>query len=318
MKSIFWVASTIIALGLLPFQAAPISELPASQTCGIGEGRLTLDKVTHRYLGCAPNDSPKKRDSDDRSRRWFSPPKSNQAEPPIKQINSKDRRSEYTYRDFESCRPGFEVPTGCTSNPDIQACKDGSYPIIRSIYDSNSKFVRAFRRCPDEPNERPLEGKIADERTLKEKIVVSLEEFREFPIRPSRISSDPQHFSLRNGYTHFWASKVQQKFSLNVDGSNVKIKAIPVQWIWKYGDGTTRRLNYPGEPAPEHTLHDETNTSHVYKETGKFQVVVTTLYRGEFSVDGGPWEPIPGQASVPSEPSVMDVWRTKKELIATD
>ncbi|MGO3857102.1 MAG: PKD domain-containing protein, partial [Glutamicibacter arilaitensis] len=61
-----------------------------------------------------------------------------------------------------------------------------------------------------------------------------------------------------------------------------------------------------------------TSTSHSYSDTGTFQVEVTTLYRGEFSVDGGTWQAIPGQAAVPSEPIEIDVWRTEKELIANE
>jgi len=134
----------------------------------------------------------------------------------------------------------------------------------------------------------------------------------------SSIQSAPNKFSLRNGHTHFWASKDTQEFKSNLSGSDVRIKAIPIQWNWNYGDGATRNLSFPGEAMPSHTLHDETPTSHSYSETGKFGVKVTTLYRGEFSVDGGPWQAIPGQAAVPSNTLPIDVWRTKKELIAND
>ncbi len=217
-------------------------------------------------------------------------------------------------RDYDTCRTGFEKVAGCNSNPDIKPCKDQSLPIIRQVINAKDDSVlRSFSVCPEDPEtELPNNTKVVDV------IRITTEQFRSFPLKASRVNSDPSNFSLRNGFTHFWASSNKQYFKVDIAESKVSIRAIPVQWIWNYGDGTTRRLNYPGEPAPEHTLHDKTDTSHVYQETGKFQVVVTTLYRGEFSVDGGPWEPIPGQASVPSEPSVMDVWRTKKELIATD
>lgn len=49
----------------------------------------------------------------------------------------------------------------------------------------------------------------------------------------------------------------------------------------------------------------------MYEETGDFEVVVTTLFNGEFSVDGGPWLPIPGEANVASEPVSISVWRSE-------
>ena len=69
---------------------------------------------------------------------------------------------------------------------------------------------------------------------------------------------------------------------------------------------------------PDHTFDQPTDTSHVYKETGDFTIQLNTAYRGEYSVDGGPWMPIPGTATVPSEPMPMSVWRTKKLLVDQD
>ncbi|WP_313814900.1 hypothetical protein [Glutamicibacter sp.] len=225
-----------------------------------------------------------------------------------------EKKQEVRIRDFDTCQTGLEKFMGCQSNPDIKPCKDNSFPIVRQIIRTqDSKVLSSLSMCPEDPKiELPKDSEIV------EVIKISNEQFRTFPLKPSKVNSDPSNFSLRNGFTHFWAATRTQNFNVNIASAKVAIRAIPVQWIWNYGDGTNRRFDFPGEAVPNHTLHDETSTSHVYEETGKFKVVVTTLYRGEFSVDGGPWERIPGQASVPSDPVVMDVWRTKKELIATD
>ncbi len=230
---------------------------------------------------------------------------------------SKEERPIVEVRDFDTCRPGLETEMGCNSNPDTEACEDGSFPIIRQIVgtegEQDGAVLLSFSLCPEDPIPEDLpEGRVVEE------IRISTEQFRAYPILASKISSDPNMFSLRNGNTHLWASANEQTFNVVIGSSQVAIKAIPIQWNWNYGDGAKRNLDFPGEPEPGHTLHDETSTSHVYTETGKFSVGVTTLYRGEFSVDGGPWQTIPGQAAVPSDPITMDVWRTKKELIAND
>ena len=224
----------------------------------------------------------------------------------------------YEVREFDTCPVGPENGRSCDTNPDTRTCDDGTYPIIRQVIRQGGdgrapRIVNSFSRCPEDP-----QPQLPKDAQVVEVVRVSIEQFRAFPIKASQAHSDPSKFSLRNGHTHFWASGNEQSFALTIGDSSVRVRAIPVQWNWDYGDGNTKNFNVPGESSPNHTLHDETPTSHVYKETGKFNVVVTTLYRGEFSVDGGAWQSIPGQAAVPSDPLVMDVWRTQKQLIAFD
>lgn len=225
-------------------------------------------------------------------------------------------RPKYNVREFDECNSLNENFLNCFSNPDTETCEDGTYPIIRQLIslegENKGEVFDSYRVCPEDPADPRTEN------TDEEIIEISIDQFRSFPISPSNIVSSPSKFSLRNGHTHMWASREVQTFDVDVEQSAVRIKAIPIQWNWNYGDGTTRSLDFPGEAAPNHTLHDETPTSHSYKETGTFSVGATTLYRGEFSVDGGPWQAIPGQAAVPSDPIEIDVWRTEKELIAID
>ncbi|NQD40704.1 hypothetical protein HP453_08165 [Glutamicibacter halophytocola] len=231
------------------------------------------------------------------------------------QIDHDKPRPRFKIRSYDICVPGLETIKGCDSNPDIKPCSDGTYPIVLQVYSQEGKYLSRQIYCPGDPKPPKVPKELVK---TERRIVVTPEKFRTYPIMGSSIQSAPNKFSLRNGHTHFWASKDTQEFKSNLSGSDVRIKAIPIQWNWNYGDGATRNLSFPGEAMPSHTLHDETPTSHSYSETGKFGVKVTTLYRGEFSVDGGPWQAIPGQAAVPSNTLPIDVWRTKKELIAND
>lgn len=222
-------------------------------------------------------------------------------------------KEKYSIRDYESCDPQKIEARFCDSIPEESRCPDGSAPIYRQILNDEDRLVRQYRYCAGDPPEIDL-----PEDSFIEEISIDINEFKEYPILASEISSNPNKFSLKNGHTHFWASEEVQSFTSNLSGSTVRIRAIPVQWNWDYGDGAGKTRDFPGEPAPNHTLRDETSTSHSYSDTGTFQVEVTTLYRGEFSVDGGAWQAIPGQAAVPSEPIEIDVWRTEKELIANE
>ncbi len=229
------------------------------------------------------------------------------------QRKKKKNKIKVKIQDYPVCVPGLERINSCRSNPDQTKCDDGSYPIDRQVLDLKGRLLTQYRYCPGDPP-------IAEfpEENIIERIAIDIKKFRSYPIKGSKIQSTPNKFSLRNGHTHFWASNETQEFKSEISEADVRIKAIPIQWNWNYGDGATRNLNFPGEAMPSHTLREETKTSHSYTKTGKFGVRVTTLYRGEFSVDGGPWQAIPGQAAVPSNTLPMDVWRTKKELIAND
>ncbi|MBB2996858.1 hypothetical protein [Paeniglutamicibacter cryotolerans] len=147
---------------------------------------------------------------------------------------------------------------------------------------------------------------------------VSSDDFRRLPIAASAIASQPDGFSLRNGHAHMYASSEIQDFNITLFDQDVRVKAIPMSYVWAYGDGTSRTLDFPGEPRPNHSFEDETPSSHVYQETGDFTVGMSTRFRGEYSTEGGPWTPIPGVATVPSESMVMSVWRTKKLLVSTN
>ncbi|MBV1779563.1 hypothetical protein KRR55_10620 [Paeniglutamicibacter sp. ABSL32-1] len=136
------------------------------------------------------------------------------------------------------------------------------------------------------------------------------------PISASTIFSQPESFSLRNGHAHMYAESKTQNFNIELFDQAVRVRAIPVTYVWSYGDGTTRSLNFPGAPMAQRGFDEPTSTSHVYKDTGDFGVGLTTRFRGEYSTEGGPWTPIPGVANVPSQPITMSVWRTKKILVA--
>ncbi|WP_418907349.1 PKD domain-containing protein [Glutamicibacter endophyticus] len=228
-----------------------------------------------------------------------------------------ESKQKYRVKIDDTCPIGLEAPSGCDSNPDAVLCDDGSRPRLRLIYllggPRDGQLLSTDTLCPNEPV--PLLDIPNDQVIVEEKIVVSPAEFRKFPIKSFSVHSDPDGVSLIRAYTHFWAEGGTQEFHTVMSGKNVDVRAIPVEWLWDYGDGTTARFSDPGGPVGDRSLSEATPTSHQFQDTGLFQVKVTTMYRGEFRVENGPWEPIPGQAAVPSDQSPMDIWRTKKQLV---
>lgn len=145
--------------------------------------------------------------------------------------------------------------------------------------------------------------------------VVTLEDFRRLNIAPSTIESDSGGFGLIRAHTNFYATEEPQTLNTSMLGQAVAIQAVPVRWTWDYGDGSEPLSNpFPGGPQRE--FNQETTTSHAYQDTGEFPVGLSTSYRGQFSVNGGPWIAIPGTAEVPSDPVVADIWRSKSKNVA--
>ena len=145
--------------------------------------------------------------------------------------------------------------------------------------------------------------------------VVTLEDFQQLDITPSTIETDSGGFGLRNAHTNFYATAEPQTLSVEMLGQQVAIQAVPVQWTWNYGDGSAARsLSQPGGAQTE--FNQELDTTHVYEDTGQYPVSLTTAYRGQYSVNDGPWLPIPGTAQVPSTPVTADIWRSKTKNVA--
>ncbi len=147
-------------------------------------------------------------------------------------------------------------------------------------------------------------------------VVITLEDFQSQPIIAAEVVSEPKNFGLLGGHNNVWANVEEQEFNFETLGDEVRIRAWPVEYVWNYGDGTSKSTTTAGNSVPEEEwLMAETPTSHVYGETGDYNLVLTTRFSGDYSVNGGPWIPIAGQAEVQSEPHLMSIWRSDNRLV---
>ncbi|GAB3554130.1 hypothetical protein GCM10027404_27720 [Arthrobacter tumbae] len=147
-------------------------------------------------------------------------------------------------------------------------------------------------------------------------VVITLEDFQSQPIIAAAVVSEPNNFGLLGGHNNFWADVEEQEFTFETLGDQVRIRAWPVAYDWNYGDGTTRTTQTAGNAVTESDwLLVETPTSHVYSATGDYNLVLSTRFNGDYSVNDGPWIPIAGQAAVQSEPHLISVWRSDNRLV---
>lgn len=209
---------------------------------------------------------------------------------------------------------------GCFDMERSICTEPGSQYVIRARYerdDPQGTVERYGQPFCSEPSEPVVDDPAAEEPEAPPMPVVTLADFRRLDIAPSTIESDTGGFGLIRAHTNFYATEEPQTLETTMLDQDVAIQATPVQWTFDYGDGSAPLVsNTPGGPQKE--FNQETTTSHAYQDTGTFPVGVTTAYRGQFSVNGGPWIAIPGTASVPSAPVEADIWRSEAKNVAED
>jgi hypothetical protein len=92
-------------------------------------------------------------------------------------------------------------------------------------------------------------------------------------------------------------------------GLPVHVRATPTHFTWRLGDGTVLRTADAGGPYPDMT------TTHTYRQKGGVAVQLTTSYTGEYSILGGPWTPIDGEADVQSPAVALTVLEARSHLV---
>ncbi|MGJ5590747.1 PKD domain-containing protein [Micrococcus lylae] len=134
---------------------------------------------------------------------------------------------------------------------------------------------------------------------------------------PPRLHADNGGRGIRHAHTNFYTDAIYILQNSTLNGEPALIRATPIEYHWDYGDGTTRTTEVAGSSQSEFNV--ETATSHQYEETGTYTVTLSTVYMGEYSLDGGQtWIPIDGTISRESDPLQADIFRTVTRNVADD
>ena len=130
--------------------------------------------------------------------------------------------------------------------------------------------------------------------------VVSQEDFRSLGVEPLVAHLGPPGQWIPVGIDMIvWAESGVQVFEVEMFGQSVRVRATPVKYVWDFGDGTVLTTSFPGRPYPSRDV------SMRYVGQGWYEVSLVTVFSGEFSVNGGAWQPIDGTVQVKSETKWM-------------
>jgi len=142
--------------------------------------------------------------------------------------------------------------------------------------------------------------------------VVTLADLRRLPLPPGAVHLQPDGgWTLPNVPTDVFVDAPAREYPLVVLGQPVRVRVTAAGFRWSFGDGGVLVTADPGAPYPD------LRTTHVFRRPGVTSVALTTSYRGEYAVAGGPWVPIEGTADVPSPPVSLAVVDARAHLVAS-
>ncbi|MGN6331111.1 MAG: PKD domain-containing protein [Motilibacteraceae bacterium] len=136
--------------------------------------------------------------------------------------------------------------------------------------------------------------------------------FKKLPLPAGTLQVQPNGRILVNLDTIFSAKSTlpAAPYALTLLGHDVRVRAHEQTWTFDFGDGATLVSDTPGAPYPRRDI------THDYTRKGSYQVSVQVTYTGEYSVDGGPWQDVPGTATVPGAPVPLQVLEARTQLVA--
>ena len=117
--------------------------------------------------------------------------------------------------------------------------------------------------------------------------------------------------------TNFYAESSAHVLDGQLLGRPASVRFTPRAYHWSYGDGTAATL--PSKGASWSTLRiaefDPTPTSHVYRESGTYNVDLSIDFAPEYRFAGGPWTGIPGVLRIPANRLVITAGDAKTVLV---
>ncbi|SDQ46454.1 PKD domain-containing protein [Quadrisphaera sp. DSM 44207] len=140
----------------------------------------------------------------------------------------------------------------------------------------------------------------------------TLADLQRLPLPAGEPALEPGNgYVLINVPANVYADAEPVELATDVVGFPVQVRATPARYSWAFGDGAVLGpTEDPGAPYPD------LRVTHIYTAPGRYDVVLTTHYSGEYSVAGGPWLPVEGEAEVVSPPVPVEALAARSALVS--
>ena len=184
-------------------------------------------------------------------------------------------------------------------------CPQGElmYWLYRSEDVEPRAWTRAGQRCQGEREPSDPRPEIPG---------FTLADFQRLPLPAGTPNVEPSNgYTLVGVPTNVYAAAEPVTLDTDLLGFPVQVRATPSRYAWDFGDGNTHGpTEDAGAPYPDLRI------THEYASSGVHGVQLTTYYSGEYSVAGGPWLPVPGEAEVTSGAVDVEALAGRNRLVA--
>jgi len=142
---------------------------------------------------------------------------------------------------------------------------------------------------------------------------LTLEDFQRLPLPPGTAHVQPDRgWALINVATNVYVNAPPVTLHTSLLGFGVEVKATPVRYRWTFGEGPASQALETTDPGG---AYPAMTTTHTYEAPGAYRITLTTFYTGEYSVDGGPWLTVDGQAHVDTPPIPIELIEARTHLV---
>ncbi len=163
------------------------------------------------------------------------------------------------------------------AGPGYDTCPGGSAAQYWQEYDAQGRAVGAPEpMCPSPKNNTPTPAPPPPPPPPS-----ATEVQGEAPLPAAVIEFNPVRVGLTQLPTFFWSQGVGQAVhvSRSIAGYTITADAIPIAYVWRFGDGTTATSTSAGSPTSP-------SVTHTYTQAGSYEVSVSVEYTGSFSYAG--------------------------------
>jgi hypothetical protein len=99
--------------------------------------------------------------------------------------------------------------------------------------------------------------------------------------------------------------------TVTILGMNVRVRPTAQSYNYRFGDGART-----GPVADPGGIYPTGNITHAYRDKGQVPASVTVTYTADFSVNGGPWQPVRDTVDITGPPTTIQVREARARLEA--
>jgi hypothetical protein len=151
-------------------------------------------------------------------------------------------------------------------------------------------------------------------------LVVRISDLVNFPAAVPGQGMEPNGWAINGLPANFMAQASMHARTGMLLGFPAEVRFAPTRFHWDVGDGTgidsaTGGARWAALGVPEFSA---TATSHIFRSTGRHNVVLSVVYSAEYRVGGQPWRPVQGALTIAAPPITVVVSTTSTVLVGQD